>query len=152
MVVAYSFGCRLAAAAVSYLEKPARLLLIDGPIGGGLGSLERAFLTERPDSAETNEQRLVTLLSSAAEEGLPSLESHSLFFVASEDAVGLDEFTTARPTAPVHRVQANHREMLRAPNASSIADHIAHHVTSREWVAQAADWLRQAARAQPFWK
>jgi len=134
-VVAYSFGCRIAFAAVAVLTDngPAvSLLLIDGPVGGPLGSLERAILSKRrPDVVNSLEIRLVALLAEANVTSTPETDSasrHSFAFVTSDEEVGLTEFEAAFPAIPVERIAGSgHSKILSsAREAHSVARHLAY--------------------------
>ena len=123
-VVAFSFGCRIAFAAVAAMQDrgPAVcLMLIDGPVGGPLGSFERVLLeaTQSADAAATTETRLVKLLAAAKEETPAVMQDrHSVVFVASGDEVGVEEFKAAFPEVPIKRVAGKHLEIMFSPRTT----------------------------------
>ena len=122
-LVGYSFGCRIAFGVTELLRAEghsACLILIDGPMGGPIGSFEQAILNTQPHSISG---RLVQLLANGGEECSENDVAVDLY-IASEAKVGLGH--PAR-VAPEREGRARgrlppggccvHRLLLRSPLA-----------------------------------
>jgi hypothetical protein len=143
-LLGYSFGCRVAYAVSSLLEveqHEVELMLLDGPIGGGRGSLEGAMLSANArDGASSNSgssssaglggstgemataMQLVFLLSRGGEETPEPLgrRARVMLFVASDDEVGLDMANEHLRIDVIHRVRGSHRALLGTSGVHSI--------------------------------
>ena len=123
-VVGYSFGCRIAFGVAELLQAEGHsvcLMLIDGPMGGPIGSLEQAILNSKPQSIPG---RLVKLLTAGGEAQVEDDVAVDLY-VASDAEVGLDTLQEWRPNVKVVHVGGSHQEVLRAPTVAAVATSLA---------------------------
>ena len=129
-LVGYSFGCRIAYAVCRLLVDAGhsvRLLLIDGPIGGPIGSFEESIRAQAPQSISG---RLVALLALGGDG--PILEHTAVdAFVASEAQVGVEVLQEASPTTTIVQASGSHQKVLRSPNVATVAAVLAPFVTTK---------------------
>jgi len=119
-LVGYSFGCRIAHAVSCLLKSMGYsvcLMLIDGPIGGPIGSFEEAVRANSPHSLGG---RLVALLA-AGGDGLVEECAAADVYVASEARVGIEVIQEASPTTTIVQLRGSHQGVLKASNVAAVA-------------------------------